>query len=89
MPSSSRPGWVPGKVNGTHTLRKTFCRKVYLATGHDINLTRAVMGHASVFTTQQYLYVADEEVQAAVRAIGVKQNDKHVGLATAVTSAAG
>lgn len=58
---------------GTHTLRKTFCRKVYLATGHDINLTRAVMGHASVFTTQQYLYVADEEVQAAVRAIGVRQ----------------
>jgi site-specific recombinase XerD len=55
---------------GTHTLRKTFCRKVYLATGHDINLTRAVMGHASVFTTQQYLYVADEEGLAAVRAIG-------------------
>jgi integrase len=64
---------------GTHTLRKSFCRRIYLATGHDINLTRAVMGHASVSTTQQYLYVADEEVQAAVKAIGVapNRNDGH------------
>jgi integrase len=30
---------------GTHSLRKTFFRRVYSATKYDRNLTRAVMGH--------------------------------------------
>ncbi len=66
----AKAGLGPSENYGTHSLRKSFCRRIYLATGHDINLTRAAMGHASVFTTQQYLSVSDEEVQAAVRAIG-------------------
>jgi len=55
---------------GTHTLRKTFCRKVYEATGHDINLTRAVMGHANVSTTQRYLPIDDQDITAAVMSLG-------------------
>jgi site-specific recombinase XerD len=59
---------------GTHTLRKTFCRKVYQATGHDINLTRAVMGHASVATTQRYLPIADQEITAAVLSLSAQSS---------------
>ncbi|WP_221033193.1 tyrosine-type recombinase/integrase [Actomonas aquatica] len=57
-------------VYGTHTLRKTFCRRIYSITQHDLNLTRAVMGHASCSTTQRYLHVDDDEIAEAVRAIG-------------------
>ena len=55
---------------GTHSLRKTFARKVYSATGYDINLTRAVMGHSDISTTQRYLHVDEAEMVAAVQAIG-------------------
>ena len=59
-----------GENYGTHSLRKTFCRKIYRAVGHDINLTRAVMGHASISTTQKYLAVSTDQMSAAVMAIG-------------------
>lgn len=55
---------------GTHSLRKTFCRTIYEATKYDINLTRAIMGHASIATTQKYLHVDETEMVAAVQAIG-------------------
>jgi integrase len=55
---------------GTHPLRKTFFQKVYRATKHDINLTRAVMGHTQVGTTQRYLHVDARDVTAAVLAVG-------------------
>lgn len=55
---------------GTHSLRKTFCRRVYSATKYDINLTRAVMGHTNIATTQKYLHVNEGDMTAAVQAIG-------------------
>lgn len=55
---------------GTHSLRKTFCRRVYQATKYDINLTRAVMGHSNISTTQKYLHVDEADMTAAVQAIG-------------------
>jgi len=55
---------------GTHSLRKTFARKVYSATKYDFNLTRAVMGHADIGTTQKYLQVDESEMDEAVLAIG-------------------
>jgi integrase len=63
-------GFADQSRYGTHTLRKTFCQKVYRATKHDINLTRAVMGHTQVGTTQRYLYVDARDVAAAVLAVG-------------------
>lgn len=56
--------------HGTHTLRKTFARKIYTATGNDLNLTRAVLGHASVSTTQRYLEIDHEEVSRAILSVG-------------------
>lgn len=54
---------------GSHTMRKSFCRRLYQATGKDINLTRAAMGHSDVGITQRYLSVSDDEVRAAILAV--------------------
>jgi integrase len=51
---------------GTHTLRKTFCRQIYKNTRHDLNLTRAVMGHADCSTTQRYLHVYEASIMQAI-----------------------
>lgn len=61
-----RAGLENQEVYGSHTLRKTFARAIYKATNHDINLTRAVMGHSYVTTTQKYLHVDEVEIQIAV-----------------------
>lgn len=54
----------------SHALRKTFCTNVYNVSGHDINLTRAVMNHKHVTTTQCYLHVRQDDAERAVLAIG-------------------
>jgi integrase len=40
---------------GTHSLRKTFARRIYQSSGKDLMLTRAALGHSSVSITQRYL----------------------------------
>lgn len=57
---------------GTHTLRKTFCRQVYKKTRHDLNLTRAVMGHSSCATTQKYLHVDETEITRAIMGLSAQ-----------------
>lgn len=59
-------GVADHEAYGTHSLRKTFARKAYENSGHDINLTRAVLGHREISTTQKYLEVDAGEVEAAV-----------------------
>lgn len=54
---------------GSHSLRKSFCLRIYKASGNDINLTRAAMGHSDVGITQRYLSVSDDEVRSAILAI--------------------
>lgn len=54
---------------GTHSMRKTFARSVYEATGHDLNLTRHVLGHRHADTTLRYLCVEEDQARAAVLAI--------------------
>ena len=51
---------------GTHSMRKGFCQAIYRVTNYDLNLTRAVMGHANISTTQKYLFVDEAEMQNAV-----------------------
>lgn len=63
---------------GTHTLLKTFCRAIYKRTKHDLNLTRAVMGHSSCATTQKYLHVAEEEIASAVLGLGAMSGETGV-----------
>jgi integrase len=59
-----------GENYGTHSLRKAFCRKVYQATKYDINMTREIMAHASIGTTQKYLECDLAACQQAVLDIG-------------------
>ena len=66
-------GCAHGDRIGAHSLRKTFAQGIYSATGKDINLTRAVMGHASVLTTIRYLETSSESAAAAVLALDRSQ----------------
>ena len=64
---------LPDKVfYGSHTLRKTFCRGIYRITKFDINLTRAVMGHANIATTQKYLVVEEGAIAAAINQLSAR-----------------
>ena len=51
---------------GTHTLRKTFCMKVFHLSGHNLIVTRNALGHRSVATTEKYLECTREEVDAVI-----------------------
>lgn len=51
---------------GTHTLRKTWARKVYEASGHDILVVSAGLNHSSIAITQKYLEPDEAEVMAAM-----------------------
>ena len=53
---------------GSHSLRKTFCARVFAATGNNLVLTQAAMGHSDIRITQRYLPVAEGEVRAAILA---------------------
>lgn len=53
---------------GTHTLRKTWARRVYEASGYDIMVLRDALGHSDVSISQRYLEVGRERVLEAIRA---------------------
>jgi integrase len=54
---------------GSHTFRKTWARRVYENSGHDINLTRAALGHGDVSVTQRYLDVDQDKLEAAMASV--------------------
>jgi site-specific recombinase XerD len=61
---------------GTHSLRKTFCKNVYLLSKNDLALTRLALGHCSIRTTQTYLPIASEEVDRVVLELGVAESGR-------------
>ena len=50
----------------THSLRKTFCEKVYRSSGNDIVATQYVMGHKDPVTTLHYLAQNQERLDEVV-----------------------
>ena len=58
---------LTGKL-ATHSLRKTFGTRIYAAT-KDIMVTKELLGHANVNTTQKYIGVGMDALRAAVDAI--------------------
>ena len=52
-----------------HCLRHTYATDL-LRRGLNLPQIQKLMGHASIATTQVYLYVSDEELDAAVKALG-------------------
>lgn len=47
---------------GTHSMRKTFAKKVYIATGKDLLKTQKIMGHKNIDSTTKYLATCDSEL---------------------------
>lgn len=58
---------LTGKL-ATHSMRKTFGTRIYQVT-KDIMTTKELLGHANVNTTQRYIGVGMDTLQAAVDAI--------------------
>lgn len=56
---------VTGRV-ATHSGRKTFVRRIYEDSGHDLVLTQRAVGHLSIFSTVSYLESTDQDIAAAV-----------------------
>ena len=54
---------------GSHSLRKTFCGKIWEASGHDIEVTRASLGHRHIATTQAYLPHGEAEAHRLILAL--------------------
>lgn len=52
---------------GTHTLRKTWARNVYVNSGNDLLVVRAALGHSDVSVTQHYLEPDEAAVLSAIR----------------------
>jgi len=53
----------------THSLRKTFVRSVYDASGHDLIRTQRIVQHASPLTTARYLETSQEDLDDLVRSL--------------------
>ena len=51
---------------GTHTLRKTWARRVYENCGHDWMILKSALNHSSVSVTQAYLEPDEDQVLAAM-----------------------
>lgn len=58
-------GIEPNRIS-THTLRKTFARRVYAASGNDLIATQRIMGHTTPVTTARYLETNAEQLDALV-----------------------
>ena len=68
----ARAGLTDDGIWGTHSMRKTFARRIYENSQHDLNLTRVSLGHRYISTTQAYLGTDDEAAAAAILALGPK-----------------
>lgn len=53
----------------THSFRKTFVARAYLASGCDIIKTQRIVGHSSPLTTARYLETDQNELDELVRAL--------------------
>jgi site-specific recombinase XerD len=56
---------LTGKL-GTHSLRKTFARRIYAKVDRDLLDTQQALGHVSITSTVHYLDVRQERVDAAI-----------------------
>jgi integrase len=54
---------------GTHSLRKTFARRVYTRSGNDLMVLKAALNHQDVVVTQRYLEPDAERVWAAMEGV--------------------
>ncbi len=68
---------------GTHSLRKTFARKVYAHAGKDLMVLKKALNHSSIAITQRYLEVVEDEVYRAIQRCDRSRPRKTVSSPTA------
>lgn len=56
---------LSGKL-ATHSLRKTFAKRMKEALGGDLQALQKAMGHAQITSTMSYLEVDEEKIRAAI-----------------------
>lgn len=56
---------LTGKL-GTHSMRKTFAKRIHEKLGRDLMKTQKALGHARVTSTVSYLSFAEEEIDEAI-----------------------
>ena len=72
LPPGSVGRWYARRLGrNVHSLRHRYASMCYRA-GHDIESVSALLGHASVATTQNYLSVADDDLRAAAAGAWVR-----------------
>lgn len=54
------------KYIGTHSFRKMFATKCYVASGNDIELVRRLLQHSSVAVTRRYIGISDEKTESVL-----------------------
>lgn len=54
---------------GTHSMRKTFANKVYIALEGDLVKAQRALGHKNINSTVSYLSFREEEIDAAILAV--------------------
>lgn len=57
---------LSGKI-GTHSMRKTFAKKVHSALEHDLFKTQKALGHASIQSTLSYMSFQEEDIENAIK----------------------
>ena len=65
LKNAFRKAGLSGKL-ATHTLRKTFARKVHEALGRDLFATQIALGHKNIATTVRYLSTSVETINQAI-----------------------
>lgn len=55
-----------------HSLRKTYARRLYVATNGDLEYVRIALGHKSIEVTKRYLGLEDEVKENAAKIAGSK-----------------
>lgn len=59
---------LDGKL-ATHTMRKTFANKVWERSGKNLFAVKELLGHSSIAVTQNYLGIADQELNDIILGI--------------------
>lgn len=52
---------------GSHSFRKYFATSIYVNNHYDINLVRVLLQHSSAVTTQRYIGLQRQEIEAALQ----------------------
>jgi site-specific recombinase XerD len=68
MKDAARVACIAKRVS-THTMRKTFASKVWIATDRDIRKTQIALGHESMNSTVSYLLGCESEVRTIIQGL--------------------